>query len=197
MVVMYMCVKMPCIQLLTTNMLDTGTYVVYKGRCIQQDSWVAPVTACPAIVLSCCLPAFLSKGSLGIEVLAGIPQFLGGGGVNPKCAAHICKLARYGFEGQTVQWIRNQLDVHNQKAVVSGSMFRQKPMISSVPEGPILGSVFFILHFACARGQTHHCAKLLVFFMLKITIVTISGTICFEIRNVYPRKHFLFISLSA
>lgn len=31
----------------------------------------------------------------------------------------------------------------------------------------ILGSVFFILHFACARGQTHHCAKLLVFFMLK------------------------------
>lgn len=36
---------------------------------------------------------------------------------------------------------------------------------------------------------------LLFFLMLKITIVTITGTICFEIRNVYPRKHLINIYL--
>jgi len=73
------------------------------------------------------------------------------------------RLERYGFDGWTVQWMKNWLQDRVQSVVASDSMSGWRPVVSDVFQGPVLGLMLFSIFVndidVMVGGEYHPCIQ--------------------------------------
>ena len=58
----------------------------------------------------------------------------------------IYKLRSFGFNGNLLSWIQNYLSDRHQSVIIDGKESDSLPVTSGVPQGSILGPLFFVLY---------------------------------------------------
>ena len=56
------------------------------------------------------------------------------------------KLEHYGIRGELLNWIKNYLSNRTQKVIVEGKISDSITVILEVPQGTVLGPLFFLLY---------------------------------------------------
>ena len=65
---------------------------------------------------------------------------------NPKYASVIGKLNAYGIKGNILNWISELLCDRTQVVKLNGAQSAPAPVVSSIPQGTVLGPVLFVIY---------------------------------------------------
>ena len=69
----------------------------------------------------------------------------------------IDKLRIYGFDSQSLVWIRDYLHMRKQITVINGNFSEPQPVTCGVPQGSILGPLLFIIYLNDITKVVRHC----------------------------------------
>ena len=77
-------------------------------------------------------------------------------------SAHACigMLDHYGIRDEILGWVNNWLTYRTQHVVVDGECSDDAPVLSSVPQGTVLGPLMFILYINDIRDGTNCSIRL-------------------------------------
>ena len=74
----------------------------------------------------------------------------------------LLKLRHYGIRGHTLKWIKGFFDNRKQAVVINRINSEKIPVSSSVPQGSVLGPIFFLAYINDLPEQVKSRVRLLV-----------------------------------
>ena len=72
----------------------------------------------------------------------------------------INKLKKYGISGDLLHWIQKYLYTWNQRIFVNGNFSSLKFILAGVPQGSVLGPLFFLIYINDLPDYLHGMARL-------------------------------------
>ena len=71
----------------------------------------------------------------------------------------IHKLKKYGISGDLLDWIHNYLYMRNQRVFINGTFSSLKFILAGVPQGTVLGPLFFLIYINDLADYLHGMAQ--------------------------------------
>jgi len=69
----------------------------------------------------------------------------------------LLKLSNYGIQGQVYNWIKDWLINRYQRVIIDGKSLSSQPVLSSVPQGTVLGPLMFLVFILLVLHLTYAC----------------------------------------